>query len=472
MAERDYELTELDGGNVEVLAAVPSTALESITRGEIDSQIATAKRYPRDLTQFKKRSLAMVSMDEETAESCLYRRPVGKKPNGEVEYAEGVSVRMAEIVVACYGNLRYGAMVIDQTPERVVCRGFCHDVEMNIAAQSEAVESTLKKNGQPFSPAMRVVVAKAALAKARRDAVFQVVPRAMVKFLEMEARRVVAGNGLTLRARIDKAVKWVQSRNIDPKRVWAALGAPIANDGFPELSEEQLDTLTGIKSAIRAGDTTWDEAFPELNTAPPKTLDAEGDELEGTAQAIKAGQGAPESGGDGGDSQNQATPPQNASKRAKKATKPAPEQPQPVAGEKATPAPEAPAATSAPAPTAQEAPQPAPAPATDDRPNWMKEKEKADAAAAAAKPPAQQVAFALDAAPLGVHDQFRQALKQANIREDEAIGTCKLNRLIAQDVGTVAGMDDKSVRKVMGDMRSFASLVDDYRAEQKRDAPM
>jgi hypothetical protein len=257
---KDYDLNET-GEVSESMATVPAGALESITRGEIDMQIATAKKYPRDLAQFKKRSLQMVSMDEETAESCIYRRPVGQK-DGKMQYAEGLSVRMAEIVASCYGNIRAGAMLIEQTPERVIARGFCHDVENNVAMQSEAVEGTVGKNGKPFSPGMRIVIAKAALAKARRDAVFQVVPRAMVKFLENEARRIIAGDATTIAARAEKAVAWVRKLNIDERRVWAALGVAIAGDGFPELDAASLEELTGLRTSIKEGDVSLDDAFP------------------------------------------------------------------------------------------------------------------------------------------------------------------------------------------------------------------
>ena len=63
------------------LEVITPNALEAITRGEIDCQISTAKKYPRSLTLFKERALAMATMDQETAESCIYVRPVGKEKN-------------------------------------------------------------------------------------------------------------------------------------------------------------------------------------------------------------------------------------------------------------------------------------------------------------------------------------------------------------------------------------------------------
>src|ERR1035437_5072832 len=146
------------------LEVIPPSAIEAITRGETDIQISTAHKYPRSLAIFKKRAIEMATIDIETAESCLYARPVG---GGKI--AEGMSVRMAEIVGACYGNLRVGAMIVEMTPEYVKTRGVAHDLETNFASASEIMDSTIMADGKtPYSARMRVTAAKAAVAKARR----------------------------------------------------------------------------------------------------------------------------------------------------------------------------------------------------------------------------------------------------------------------------------------------------------------
>lgn len=239
---------------------VTGSALESIERAQIDMQISTAKRFPRSMEQFKKRGETMVSTDIETAKSCIYRRPVGKE-GGVMKYAEGMSIRMAEIVGAAYGNLRIGSILVEQTPRYVKARGVAHDLESNFMSTSEVVESTVTKEGMPFSERMRVVVAKAALAKARRDAMFQVVPRALCKPLEVLARAVAIGSGKTMEERRAAVVEWIKSLSIDMARVWAALGIK----GVEDIGVEQLETLTGLRTAIMDKDVGVDEAFPRLN---------------------------------------------------------------------------------------------------------------------------------------------------------------------------------------------------------------
>jgi hypothetical protein len=246
---------------------LPPSALEASERASIDIQIATAKRYPRSLEKFNKGAKAMATIDEETAESCLYRRPVGKK-NGKEEFAEGMSVRMAEIVGANYGNLRVQSTLVEQTPRFVRARGMAIDLENNFASCSEVVESTVKTNGEPFSERMRMVVAKAALSKARRDATFQVVPRALARPVEAEVRRVLMGDSKTIERRRAAVLGWVSKLGIDVKRIWTALGI----NGEADLGPDQLETLTGIKTAIKDNEVTIDEAFPNAQPEIKKPL--------------------------------------------------------------------------------------------------------------------------------------------------------------------------------------------------------
>ena len=52
------------------IMTVDAQTVEHIERANIDIQIATAHRYPRSIDKFKKRAYEMVTMDQETAESC------------------------------------------------------------------------------------------------------------------------------------------------------------------------------------------------------------------------------------------------------------------------------------------------------------------------------------------------------------------------------------------------------------------
>lgn len=253
-------MSESVSGEVIDLGALTPSALEVLQRAEIDVQISTAKRYPRSLDQFKKRATDMACIDQETAASCIYRRPVGKGDDGKQKIAEGMSIRMAEIVAASYGNIRSASRIIEQTDRFVKCQGVCHDLETNNSSSSEVIESTVDKYGKPYSERMRVVAAKACLAKAHRDAIFKVVPRALAKPIEAAAKAVIAGTDKGLAERRQRAREWVVSLKIDEARVFAVLDVK----GWDDLTSEHLIDLTGLRTAIKDGETTVDEAFPVL----------------------------------------------------------------------------------------------------------------------------------------------------------------------------------------------------------------
>ncbi|RLC69296.1 MAG: hypothetical protein DRH97_00420 [Chloroflexi bacterium] len=250
----------------EVQVMEPS-ALAVIQKVEIDSAIATAKQYPRDLTMFKDMSTAMATFDDETAAECIYKRPVGGG-----KFAEGMSVRTAEIVAACYGNLKVQARIIEQTPKQVVVQGVAHDLQMNNMISVEVVESTTKKDGKPYDERMRVVVAKAALAKARRDAIFCVVPKAMCKHIETAVKKQLFGDSKSLSERQASMAEWVKKLPIDEKRVWSTLGIGGIDDVTPKI----IETMLGLHTALTNNDITLDEAFPENKQTAKEALDKVG----------------------------------------------------------------------------------------------------------------------------------------------------------------------------------------------------
>jgi len=246
--------------HVEV-AAVESSALEVMERAAIDVQIATAKKYPRSITKFLNTAKELVSIDVETAKSCLYSRPVGKE-GGRMKYATGESIRLAEIVAATYGNMRVGGVITEMNKRYVKAMGFAHDLESNYAAKAEVVESTVNKNGIPYSERMRLVTAKAAQSKAIRDAIFRVVPKSVCSSLVAAAKTMALGKDMTMEKRRNILLQWIDEMKIEPDRVFHALNI----DGIEEVGTDEFIVLTGIRTALKDSDITVAEVFPPLET--------------------------------------------------------------------------------------------------------------------------------------------------------------------------------------------------------------
>lgn len=239
--------------------------IESITRAEVDVQISTAHQYPRSLAQFYKRAEAMVTVDEETAQSCFYQlRRKDRTAPGGYKLIEGESIRMAEIVAANFGNLRSAVHVVGHTPTRVTVRAVCHDLETNNLIAVEKQTKTTYSDGSPYNEDMAITATNALVSKALRDAIFRVVPKALIKPLKEKAKLVAFGSGATFVERRKKALDWAnKTRSVPLERVFAALGVK----GEEDITVAHLEVLTGLKNAIMEGDQTVDEAFPPIDGA-------------------------------------------------------------------------------------------------------------------------------------------------------------------------------------------------------------
>lgn len=236
-------------------------AIEASERANIDIQIATAHKYPRSLDAFNKRAIEMVSMDKETAESCIYKRPVG---GGKV--AEGESIRLAEIVASCFGNIRVACSLLeDNDNRRVRARGMAHDLESNNAQMSEVIESTMYSathtnaslRNKPYDERMRILTSKVALSKARRDAIFMVIPKALCKKIKMIAKQVALGTRETIGVKVNEILKYYTDKKVSEKTIYEFLKI----GGKADVGIDELETLIGFKTAIEEGDLKIEDAF-------------------------------------------------------------------------------------------------------------------------------------------------------------------------------------------------------------------
>ncbi len=245
------------------IQVVEATQLAIMQKAEIDTAIATAKQYPRSLTQFKDNALAYATSDHETAMECIYKRPVGGGKN-----AEGMSVRMAEIVACCYGNIKVQARIIEQTDRKVTCEGIAHDLETNNLQSIMKSEITVTKQGKPYSEGMRNTVSLACLAKAKRDAIFAVVPRSLVRHVEKAVKAMLFGDAQSLDQTRQQMKDWINTLPIDKERVFKAL----KDDGLDDMTPATVETIMGIWTGLNNNEFGIDEAFPEIKKSAEEAL--------------------------------------------------------------------------------------------------------------------------------------------------------------------------------------------------------
>jgi hypothetical protein len=227
---------------------------------DIDAQIATARRYPRSIRGFIDKATQMACLDEETAKACFYALPRDGKT------VTGPSARLAEICVAAYGNLRAQARIVDEDDRFITARGESWDIEANAAIAFEVRRRITNRNGAKYSDDMIVVTGNAASSIALRNAVFKVIPSAFWRPIYEKARVVAVGNAQTLSTRRAKMLEHFQKLGVEGPRVLALLGVK----GIEDVTLEHMETLIGIATAIKEGDTTIDEAFADVPATPQR----------------------------------------------------------------------------------------------------------------------------------------------------------------------------------------------------------
>ena len=256
--------------------------VDAVERANVDSQVATAKQYPRDLTRCINNSIVMATMDYETAQSCGYALPRGGKP------ITGPSVHLAKLLVSNYGNIRAEAKICKITDKRVISRGTCWDLENNVATAFEVGRSIVGKNGKRFSDDMITVTGNAASSIAYRNAVFSVIPRSITNKVYQASQHFITGDlsdEEKLVARRKKCIDFFKDEyGITENEVVMLCGKQTVN----QIKADQIALLLGITQSLKDGDTTVEELMkPYRSEENKKTIRAKATEAAMTDAAKK-----------------------------------------------------------------------------------------------------------------------------------------------------------------------------------------
>lgn len=242
-----------------VMPTVPGNNLvELMTKAEIDTQITTAKQYPRSIKQFINDAMQMVTLTESIAEACNYGLPRGGK------IITGPSVRFAEIVLSAWGNCRAGTRIIHEDGRFITTQGVCHDLQRNTMITMDVKRRITDKNGKTFNDDMIGVTGNAASSIALRNAILRVIPKAFWEPLYEESRRVAMGDSKTLATRRADALAVMQKYGATLEMILAKFEIK----GVEDITLEHLQTLNACRNSIKAGETTVEELF-----AAPKPAD-------------------------------------------------------------------------------------------------------------------------------------------------------------------------------------------------------
>lgn len=244
MELENYESLPVEAQNLKIVQ------VDAIERANIDSQVSTAKQYPRDIRRSIDNSIVIATMNQDTAQACGYALPRGGK------LITGPSVHLAKIIVSNWGNIRTEAKVIQITDKQVISRGTCWDLETNVASSFEVRRSIVDSKGKRFSDDMITVTGNAANSIAYRNSVFSVIPQAITNRVYEAAQKLITGDLSDADKLLKKRTAIVNSfKNdyaISEEEVVKLCGKQTVN----QINANAISTLIGILQSLKDGDTS------------------------------------------------------------------------------------------------------------------------------------------------------------------------------------------------------------------------
>jgi len=232
--------------------ALQANDMHDLVTTEIDLQIATAKKYPRDLSEVRKTIRDLATVDGETAADCWYVLPPRGKSNVPID---GPAVRLAEITAYAMGNLRFATRIVGISNGYVTAEGAAIDLERNIAAR-EQVKRRVTMSSSDAVQLTSVVASRIAL----RNVIFRVMPQAVVQ-KEMQAIKETAFTWL--RETLDKLFGAFEGIGVGETDITRLLEVRSRE----EMTKTHILQMRGYYTAIKDGDAAVEEIFPWLKSA-------------------------------------------------------------------------------------------------------------------------------------------------------------------------------------------------------------
>lgn len=226
-----------------------------IVRAELDTQISTAKAYPRNLKESLKNMIEMITIDQETAESCFYCLTRNGK-EGKVGI-KGPSIRLAEIAKFCWKNMHAATRIIENDGKFITAEAVVWDLENNNKDVVQQKRSIQRKEGGTFTTDMQVVTGQAASSIALRTCIIRVIGLSYINIGYKAAMNAAIGDQKTFEARRKEVFNRLNKMGIETQRILSFFD----KSTIDEFDMDDVADLIGIGTSIKDGTLSIDKAF-------------------------------------------------------------------------------------------------------------------------------------------------------------------------------------------------------------------
>lgn len=251
---REYEQGELMPGNVDVPRAPMfqninegAVAIESSRAvAEAQGKLVIAKRFPRDPEQAYAKAI-QACRRKSLAERAFYKFPRGK------ETVEGPTIRFAEELARCWGNVDYGIKELSQMEGRSEMQAYAWDLETNtMSAQTFTNPHKREVKGvmQSLTSLRDIYEVNANNAARRlRARILAILPNYLVEDAIAECKKTLLGKtDEPLIDRVRKMIVAFEKFGVTQEMIEIRLGRKVNT-----MNADDLVDYTGIYNSLKDG---------------------------------------------------------------------------------------------------------------------------------------------------------------------------------------------------------------------------
>lgn len=230
-------------------------------------QMSIAKKFPRDMKVVEEK-LKKICNNQSFAESAYYSQKRGDKE------IIGPSIRLAEAVVYCLGNINYGINAYPDEEDKNATKYvvFAIDLENNTRIDRSFVRKHIRtikgKNIPVTSPQAQYELVASDAARRLRACIFNIVPKYLTDMAKEICKKALATPDETpIETKIERMLTAFLELGISKNDIEGRLGKEIDS-----IKIDDLIKIRGLYNAIVQGYTTKDEIFP-ANKSIDKTIE-------------------------------------------------------------------------------------------------------------------------------------------------------------------------------------------------------
>lgn len=245
---------QMDSINQGTVAIEASRAI-----AEAQGKLVIAKRFPRDEVQAYSKMMEACRRPA-MAEKAFYSFPRGGQT------VEGPTIRFAEELARCWGNIDYGIKELSQDEGKSEMQAYAWDLETNAQSVQNFTNPHQREQGKKMvalTSQRDIYENNANMATRRlRSRILAILPSWFVDSAIAECKRTLAGNNeIPLTDRVKKMVVAFSRLGVTQEQLEHRLKRRVDT-----MSAEDFVEYTGIYNAIKNGESkasAWFSAAPE-----------------------------------------------------------------------------------------------------------------------------------------------------------------------------------------------------------------